>query len=360
MPYNVPGLSDLIARTEQNIEQRLPGTWPQAREKTLSALAYAQAGLAAGCHEHIQWVSRQIIPGSADEAELLEHCQFWGVRRKQAARASEEITVTVTDAVTIPAITRWQRADGEVFVSMEDASSGGAGDIAVKVSAVNAGKSGNTPADTVLSLITPMANVLPDAVAIKGITGGADIESAGELLARLEYRVQYPPFGGNQYDYVRWAREVPGVTRAWCLPTWKGGGTVGVTFVQDNNNDIFPTESDVTRVDDYISGHPDPVTGLIVGKPDGIIVTTFALTRKPVDMEIYISPNTEAMQKAVRQSLTALFYNEASPGGAMAPSHIIRSVAGVTGLNDFDVRKPLDIQYSAATELLVPGVITWK
>ncbi|EDY8547092.1 baseplate J/gp47 family protein [Salmonella enterica] len=360
MPYNAPGLSDLIARTEQNIEQRLPGTWPQAREKTLSALAYAQAGLAAGCHEHIQWVSRQIIPGSADEAELLEHCQFWGVRRKQAARASEEITVTVTDAVTIPARTRWQRVDGEVFVSMEDASSGGAGDIAVKVSAVNAGKSGNTPADTVLSLITPMANVLPDAVAIKGITGGADIESAGELLARLEYRVQYPPFGGNQYDYVRWAREVPGVTRAWCLPTWKGGGTVGVTFVQDNNNDIFPTESDVTRVDDYISGHPDPVTGLIVGKPDGIIVTTFALTRKPVDMEIYISPNTEAMQKAVRQSRTALFYNEASPGGAMAPSHIIRSVAGVTGLNDFDVRKPLDIQYSAATELLVPGVITWK
>ncbi|ELL1618681.1 phage baseplate assembly protein V [Salmonella enterica] len=208
--------------------------------------------------------------------------------------------------------------------------------------------------------VTPMANVLPDAVATKGITGGADIESAGELLARLEYRVQYPPFGGNQYDYVRWAREVPGVTRAWCLPTWKGGGTVGVTFVQDNNDDIFPTESDVTRVDDYISGHPDPVTGLIVGKPDGIIVTTFALTRKPVDMEIYISPNTEAMQKAVRQSLTALFYNEASPGGAMAPSHIIRSVAGVTGLNDFDVRKPLDIQYSAATELLVPGVITWK
>ncbi|MDN8963454.1 hypothetical protein Q0P11_14425, partial [Staphylococcus aureus] len=61
----------LIARTEQNIEQRLPGSWPQAREKTLSAIAYAQAGLAAGCHEHISWVGRQIIPSTADEDELL-------------------------------------------------------------------------------------------------------------------------------------------------------------------------------------------------------------------------------------------------------------------------------------------------
>ncbi|ENP9541597.1 hypothetical protein ACEJ57_004640, partial [Salmonella enterica subsp. enterica serovar Montevideo] len=53
MAYSPPTLSSLIARTEQNIEQRLPGSWPQAREKTLSAIAYAQAGLAAGCHEHI-------------------------------------------------------------------------------------------------------------------------------------------------------------------------------------------------------------------------------------------------------------------------------------------------------------------
>lgn len=360
MPYNAPGLSDLIARTEQNIEQRLPGSWPQAREKTLSALGYAQAGLAAGCHEHIEWVSRQIIPGSADEVELLKHCQFWGVRRKQASRASEDITVTVTAATTVPARTRWQRADGQVFVSTAAVSSGAAGKIAVNVTAVNAGTVGNTPAGTMLSLITPMADILPDATADKGITGGADTESAGELLARLEFRVQYPPFGGNKFDYVRWAREVPGVTRAWCLPTWPQAGSVGVTFVQDNNDDIFPTESDVARVDSYISGHPDPVTGLIIGKPDGVIVKTFALTPRPVNMDIYISPNTDAMQQAVKKAMTALFYNEASPGGSMPPSHITRAVAGVTGLTDFAVRAPVDIQYSGATELLVPGVITWK
>lgn len=360
MPYKAPGLSDLIARAEQNIEQRLPGSWPQAREKTLSALAYSNAGLAASCHEHISWVSRQIIASDADETELLKHCQFWGVKRKQASRATEEITVTTTGAVTIPANTRWQRADGEVFVSTVAASSGAAGSLDVTVTAVNAGTSGNTTAGTTLSLVTPMSLVISDAVAEQGISGGADMESTGELLSRLEYRVQYPPFGGNQYDYVRWARECAGVTRAWCLPTWKGGGTVGVTFVLDNNDDIFPTESDIDRIDEYISGHADPVTGLIVGKPDGVIVTTFALTRKPVDMEIYISPNTAALQQAVKDELTTLFYNEATPGGAMAYSHINRAVSKVAGLDDFDVKSPKEIQYSDATELLVPGEITWS
>ena len=71
--------------------------------------------------------------------------------------------------------------------------------------------------------------------------------------------LRYPPFGGNQFDYVRWAREVSGVTRAWCFPTWKGGGTVGVTFVMDNRSNIFPQPADVERVADYIAGHTDPI-----------------------------------------------------------------------------------------------------
>ena len=358
MSYNAPGLSDLIARTEQNIEQRLKGSWPQAREKTLSALAYAQAGLASGVHEHIAWVGRQIIPSDADEAELLKHCQFWGVRRKQASRATGTLPVSVTDAVTFPINTRWQREDGELFVNTETFSAGKAGTLDVTLTAINAGLSGNTNAGVTLTLVTPMSAVIAEAKTT-GLSGGADMESAGELLSRLEYRVQYPPFGGNQYDYVRWARECSGVTRAWCLPTWKGGGTVGVTFMLDNNPDIFPSEADVARIDDYISGHADPLTGLTVGKPDGIVVTTFALTPKPVDMTIYISPSTAETQKAVNNALIALFYNEAGPGGAVAPSHIIRAIAGTAGLTDFELRSPVEIQYSQATELLTVGEITW-
>ncbi|EGK2768044.1 hypothetical protein IOR22_004881, partial [Escherichia coli] len=180
-----------------------------------------------------------------------------------------------------------------------------------------------------------------------------------ELLSRLEYRVQYPPFGGNQFDYVRWAREVSGVTRAWCFPTWKGGGTVGVTFVMDNRSNIFPQPADVERVADYIAGHTDPITGLIVGQPDGVNVTVFAPKAKPVNPRIYISPKTAELKQAITHAINTMFFNEVTPGGALAPSRIIRAVAGVTGLDDFEVRFPTEIQRSENTELLTPGTIEW-
>ena len=150
------------------------------------------------------------------------------------------------------------------------------------------------------------------------------------------------------------------MTRAWCLPTWKGGGTVGVTFVMDNNASIFPEAADIERVADYIYSHKDPTTGLIVGAPDGIIVTVFATTPRPVNMEILISPNTEILQDAVESALVSMFYNESTPGGSLALSHIVRAIAGVSGLNDFKLRAPTeDVIYSGSTELLVLGEIKW-
>ncbi|HAH0919373.1 TPA: baseplate J/gp47 family protein [Escherichia coli] len=359
MAYSSPTLSSLIARTEQNIEQRLPGSWPQAREKTLSAIAYAQAGLAAGCHEHISWVGRQIIPSTADEDELLEHCRFWGVRRKQATAASGLLTVTTSAATTIPAGTRWQRTDGAVFTLADAVTLETAGVQDITVTAEETGEDGNTGENTTLTLVTPVTSVASEAITVKGFSGGADIESASELLSRLEYRVQYPPFGGNQYDYVRWAREVSGVTRAWCLPTWQGGGTVGVTFVMDNRDDIFPTAADVEDVADYIAGHTDPITGLIVGQPDGVTVTVFAPEAKPVNPQIYISPKTAELKQAITLAINTMFFNEVTPGGALAPSRIIRAVASVTGLDDFEVLFPTEIQRSEDTELLTPGTIEW-
>ncbi len=358
MPYNAPSLSNLIAQTQQDIEQRLPGSWPQVREKTLEALAYAQAGLASGVHGHLSWVARQIIPNEADETELLKHCQFWGVKRKQASRAGGVLTVTVYDAVTIPANTRWQRPDGAIFSNAEPFSTDKAGNVEITVTAVNAGIEGNTPKNTPLTLVTPLDSVQAQA-ATSGIVGGADIESVGELLSRLEFRVQYPPGGGTKHDYERWARECAGVTRAWCLPTWKGQGTVGVAFVLDGNADIFPTPADVERVDNYITGHNDPVTGQLIGKPLGPIVTTFALTPRPVPMTIRISPLTDEMKAAVTRALVSLFYNESEPAGAIIPSHINRAIAGVSGLADFELVSPTGISYAGATELLTVGAITW-
>ncbi|EDQ4124175.1 baseplate J/gp47 family protein, partial [Salmonella enterica subsp. enterica serovar Sandiego] len=165
--------------------------------------------------------------------------------------------------------------------------------------------------------------------------------------------------GGTKYDFERWAREVPGVTRAWCLPEWPQAGSLGVTFVLDNNPDIFPGEGDVARVAEYIKSHPDPATGQPVGQALGPVVQVFKLTNHPVAFQIKIAPNTPENQQAVRQALTDLLYNEARPGGIILPSAFWRAVAGVKVLDDFELRSPLESVSAGAMELLTVGEIAW-
>ncbi|EHW4150264.1 baseplate J/gp47 family protein [Salmonella enterica subsp. enterica serovar Kottbus] len=359
MPYQPTPLAQLINQTQQDISQRLEGTLPGLDETTLHAIGYAQAGLSAQEHEHLAWIARQIIPSDADEAELLKHCAWWGIVRKPASRADGPVQLTLTDTATAETGAELQRSDGTLY-RITESTSGGAGTLTVSLVAVEPGVAGNAPVGTLLTFITPQAGIVQAAtVTGSGITGGADVESLSELLSRLEFRVQYPPSGGTKYDFERWAREVPGVTRSWCLPEWPQAGSLGVTFAMDNNPDIFPGEGDVARVAAYIKSHPDPATGQPVGQALGPVVKTFKLTNHPVAFQIKIAPNTPENQQAVRQALTDLLYNEARPGGIILPSAFWRAVASVKSLGDFELRSPLASVSAGATELLTVGGITW-
>lgn len=359
MPYKPAPLAQLINQTQQDISQRLPGSLPGLEETVLSALACGQAGLSAQEHEHLAWIARQIIPPDSDEAELLKHCAFYGVVRKPSSRAGGPARLMLTDTATAQAGVQLQRGDGVAY-RIVDSASAPAGTLVVSLEAVEPGQAGNLPAGTQLTFITPQPGIaLTATVADAGITGGADVESVQELLARLIFRVQYPPSGGTQYDFERWAREVPGVTRAWCLPEWPQAGSLGVTFVMDNHPDIFPGDGDVLRVAEYIRSHPDPATGWPVGQPLGPQVSTFKLTNHPVDFDIKISPNTPENQAAVRLALTDLLYNEAKPGGVILTSALWRAIAGVRVLDDFELHAPLSPVIAGATELLTVGNITW-
>lgn len=358
MPYQNPTLGELANQVQQDIAQRLPDSLPAA-ESLLGALAMSQAGLSAMEHEHLGWIARQIIPTDADESELLNHCAFWGVVRKQAARASGPVRLSLYDTATVPADARLQRADGELY-RITASKRGDAGTLLVTVEADTAGLAGDCIEGQALNFVTPVAGVNQQAsVAAPGLSGGADRETADELLSRLLYRVQFPPGGGTRWDYERWAREVPGVTRSWCLPTWNGPGTVGVTFVMDNRKDIFPGAADTARVAEYIQRHRDPATGEWVGQPEGPTVTVFALKPKKIALSLRIAPNTPENQQRVSEALARVFYTNAKPGALILPSSFWRALAGVGGLDDYELKSPLAPVSAAKNELLVLGEVKW-
>ncbi|HDR2750802.1 TPA: baseplate J/gp47 family protein, partial [Enterobacter asburiae] len=133
-----------------------------------------------------------------------------------------------------------------------------------------------------------------------------------------------------------------------------------VAFVMDGNSSIIPSDSDITRVTDYIAGHPNPITGVIEGQPEGPEVTVFAPKLKPLDMTIKISPKTDALKDEITKGLASLFYNKCDPGSTLTTSSIVRVIAASQSLTDFELISPTSPTYSAADELLVPGTITWS
>ena len=358
MAYNAPTLSTLIARSQADIEARLPGTFARNAFSTTGAIAFAHAGNTAGLHDHLAWTSRQIVAHLADEDKLLEHCEFWGVWRKIPSIATGKITVTLVSSATIPPGTRWQRPDGIVFESTEEVQAP-AGIAYVPVIALSEGNNSNTAVGVSLELVSPVVGVQSRAVVSdSAISGGAELESLDSLRVRLLFRVQYPPSGGNRFDYERWALECAGVTRAWCIPRYRGYGTVGVMFVLDGEANIFPTDGDLARVKDYLTAHLNPITNQIEGKTTGAELIIESPKPHALNPRIRLSPNTEAVKAEVSKNLK--YYLATIPrGGKVLLSEFRATISNSLGETDNTVISPTSDLYAAENELFTLGDITW-
>jgi uncharacterized phage protein gp47/JayE len=141
------------------------------------------------------------------------------------------------------------------------------------------------------------------------VDGGVDEESDDDLRIRVLERIRQPPQGGAAHDYVRWAKAVPGVTRAWCEPLEMGIGTVTVRFMMDElraDNDGFPFESDCETVAEYID------TQRPVAVKDFFVV---APLKQRIDILINnLNPSTDAVKAEIKNSIEQMLFDKAKPG----------------------------------------------
>lgn len=349
MPFTRPTLAELIDRAAADLDSRLPGADARLRRSNLGVLSRVHAGAVHSLYGYLDFIARQIMPDTA-EAEYLERwASIWGIPRNPAAAATGTITVTGTDGNTIPSGTTWQRSDGASF-SADSAATIASGTASVPVSASVAGLAGETTSGSTLSLVNPLSGVTATAtVAAPGLTGSADIETDAALLARLLARIRNPPHGGAAFDYVAWALEVPGVTRAWCYPLYSGDGTVGVFFVRDNDASLIPDSTEVATV----QAHIDSV------RPVTAAATVYAPTAHALDLTIAVTPNTTDVKAAVSAELTDLLLREAAPGTTILLSHIREAVSIAAGETNSIITVPSADFTNTAAQIAVLGTITW-
>jgi uncharacterized phage protein gp47/JayE len=177
-----------------------------------------------------------------------------------------------------------------------------------------------------LQLVTPISGIEgTGTVDADGLTGGTDIESLTLLLERLIRRIQDPPKGGAPGDFVTWALEVAGVTRAWEYVGVDGEGNPGIgkvalAFVRDEDDSIIPSAGEVEEVQDYLND-----------RFFGEEVIVFAPTAAPMAFEIRLSPNTVAVQNAVKAELQDMITRDAEPGGTIPISRINEAISAAAG-----------------------------
>lgn len=323
MPFDRPALSDLIARTRNDVVSRLPN--PELlRRSDGEVYARTLAGAAHGLYGYLDWLSRQVIYDTADDDLLERWASIWGVNRKAATSSTGTVTFTGSNGATVPSGKVLVAYDGQLYAtSALVVISGG---IAVAtVTAVAVGVAGNRVSGQSFTLQSPVSGINGTAVA-DAMTGGSDIETYDALRSRLLARISTPPQGGSKSDYSNWALQVPGVTRVFVYPLELGAGTVTVRFMMDNSyaNGI-PLSGDVAAV----AAHLDPL------RPVTASVTVLAPISVPLNFTIAsLSPATPAVQAAITQELKDLLAREATPGGTIYLSHIQEAISIASG--EFD------------------------
>lgn len=346
MPYEIPTLPALITRTEADFERNAPSA---LRRSDAKVSARALSGAVYQLFGYQSWMAMQAHPATCDEEMLLLWAQ-WRLEegRKEAVAATGYVALTGSTGKVVDAGVVYQSDDGRRYVVLAAATLV-AGKAQVQVAAETAGLAGNIEAST-LTAVAPVLGVNPTAtIGTDGITGGAEQETIEALRGRVQAAFKNPSKVGNGADFVEWALEVPGVTRAWALDRWMGAGTFGLTFVCDGNVDIFPSAAKVAEVQAYLDTKR-PVTSEIYA---------FAAQRLAVNFRIKLVPDTTATRAAVTKNLAGLINADGGSGSVILLTHIGEIISGSPGETDHKLELPIDDVSVAPNQVATLGVITW-
>lgn len=384
MPYARPTLTQLRATVAADLQVSPAGSDPLLRFSSLNVLGRALAGLANEQYGYTDWVAQQANPFTAVDEYLAAWAALKNIFKEPATQAGAvtpgQITFPGTNGYQIPVGSPITRGDGVQYTTTALGTvSGGY----VTVNAVaNAdptgltGAFGNCAVGTVMTLGTSIAGISSTGSVSSAFTGGADIEQDDSLRSRMLFAYQNPPQGGAVTDYVSWADQVSGVTRAWCNPNGFGAGTVVVYAMLDNAeaaNNGFPVGTNGVAASESrgIAAAGDQLTianYIYPLRPATALVYVCAPNQLVVNFTISGTANFSAATKALIQSAIAgVFVMYGSPIGSTAGqngtvdlSYIESAIAAISGTAGFVITSPTANIQGTTGQLPVLGTITWN
>ncbi|PRZ56563.1 putative phage protein gp47/JayE [Paraburkholderia fungorum] len=386
MPFSRPMLSALRTEIWTDIKSAVGLTVSLLQKAVLKIVGSALAALVFGLYGYLDWIAKQAVPFTSTDEFLAGWGAMKSVYLEAATQAQLTVQFTGADDTPLPAGTAVNRtADGFAYVTMSDATVSGT-TVTVNIQAVTAGTAGNCDVGTSVSLASAVTGIQSSGTVTAIASSGADVEDQDDFRDRVMLAFQNPTQGGAKPDYVKWARAVAGVTRAWCAPNGFGSGTVVVYFMMDeaeSSHAGFPQGTNgVSQYDEGPGGLPrDTVaTGDQLTVADSIInlqpVTALVYACAPIENQIgfnmtgVTSPTTQA---SIADALDELMTREGAPAGMIDLSDVNSSIGSVSGSSGYLILSitstvggvtttyPANTNITNATgQLPVLGAVNWS
>lgn len=347
MSFTIPILPAIRARVTADIE-RHTGKKASSRGDVYYPLAQAHAGVAYGLHKHLEYNADQLHDETSDDEHLLLRAAEMGIFQIAAQRAAGSVTVKTNVGAVITENSLLEK--GDLAYRVTSVVTADSDTTVLQLRAEKPGADYNLEAGVKLNLSKTLEGV--DTVAtIVEMAGGADIEPVSRVRERLRERRRNPPQGGNENDYVQWAKAAHSdVSRAWCYSNENGPGTVVVRFLTGRLPGVIPTQAHIDAVFNHIEAErPAGMAGFSVGN----------LTEKRLNLTFTkLVPNIPEVRAQVQAELLDLLDRVAKPGGTILLSEIREAISSAAGERDFVITLSSDFT-SNNDQLVVLGLINW-
>lgn len=377
MPFARPSLDELRQQAAADLAAALPGADPLLPVSNLGVIADVQAEGFSAEYGYLDYIAKQAVPFTAvDEAFL-----GWAALKKQTQKPPTKAagTGTWSGTIGIPLLdgTPVSRGDGQAYVTVGDAAVGIGGTVTANLLAVEPGAAGTLVTGSALLLGVAIAGITASGTATAG-TPGVDLEDFETFRTRVLAVYANPPQGGASSDYIEWAEQVAGVTRAWCVPHGHGAGTVVVYAMMDvaeianggfpqgvggcaaaENRDT-PATLDLLTIADWI--YPlQPVTALVY---------VFAPQANTVAFTISLPGASADLKVQVEAAIDSAFLAFGVPGGAVMLSDVLGAILALSGTRGLvvtaescshgSIAPGVGNIISNAGYLPVRGAVTWS
>jgi len=330
MPWITPTLKETRRLTRDYVLSQL-GAKAMIPNSVLRIMSDAMSGLTHLTFLYLDWLSKQLLPDTAEKEWLDRHGVIWLVNadgskgRKVATYASGVFQFAGFPDTIIPLGTVLSGASGVTYQTVTEGRIGGDGFGTADAAALTAGVIGNMPMGTAVNMLQPVFGV-NEVTCYEDMEGGVDEETDEQLRERILKRIQNPPMGGSQADYESWTLAVPGVTRAWAA-TEMGVGTITIRFVMDDDRvftpDDLPTESDIEAVTEYIDVmRPVTVKDCFIEAP---LLHFYDVTI------IGLAVDDPSMRARIEAAIKEMEFRKSKPGQTMYRSWVDEAISQAIG-----------------------------